>query len=304
MAFDRIIHEVKLVGLVTLYFMACFALVLTLKKLFLAQYSLEIYGISAAVVGALVVGKVVVLLDHTRLGNRFDQGHALWRGALYKTVTSPLCCFPSRWPQPDRRASMRVTFDLPRRFTVMKRVLVCMLAVVLVASFTMASAEEGKKKKASVKRSEIDSMAGEALVELTNSSKSASKLLEQAYGYAVFDNLKIAIGVSGGGGTGVAVAKDGSERVYMKMGTAGVGVGLGGQKYQVIFLFESQKKFRSFVDTGWTAEAGAQAAAGTEGVSAETTFHDGIAIYKITDKGLMASADVSGTKYWKHKKLN
>ena len=304
MAFDRIIHKVKLVGLVTLYFMACFALVLTLKKLFLAQYSLEFYGISAAVVGALVVGKVVVLLDHTRLGNRFDQGHALWRGALYKTVTSPLCCFPSRWPQPDRRASMRVTFDLPRRFTVMKRVLVCMLAVVLVASFTMASAEEGKKKKASVKRSEIDSMAGEALVELTNSSKSASKLLEQAYGYAVFDNLKIAIGVSGGGGTGVAVAKDGSERVYMKMGTAGVGVGLGGQKYQVLFLFQDDTTYNNFVQNGWKADASAHATAGTEGANVTTGFVNGLAIFQLAEGGLMASVDITGTKYWKNKKLN
>jgi hypothetical protein len=86
MAFDRLIHEVKQVGLVTLYFLVCFALVLTLKKLFLAQYAVEFYGVSAAVVGALVVGKVVVLLGHTRLGNRFDRGHALWLSAFYKTV--------------------------------------------------------------------------------------------------------------------------------------------------------------------------------------------------------------------------
>ncbi len=33
MAFDRIIQEVKLVGLVSLYFLVCFGLVLTLKKL-------------------------------------------------------------------------------------------------------------------------------------------------------------------------------------------------------------------------------------------------------------------------------
>jgi hypothetical protein len=86
LALDRLIQEVKQVGLVTLYFLVCFALVLTLKKLFLAQYSVEFYGVSAAVVAALVVGKVVVLLDHTRIGDRFDRGHALWLGALYKTV--------------------------------------------------------------------------------------------------------------------------------------------------------------------------------------------------------------------------
>jgi hypothetical protein len=93
MAFDRLMHELKLVGLVTLYFLVCFTLVLTLKKLFLAQYDLEFYGVSAAIVGALVVGKVVVLLDHTRLGNRFDDGHSPWIGAFYKTVVYSAVAF-------------------------------------------------------------------------------------------------------------------------------------------------------------------------------------------------------------------
>jgi hypothetical protein len=92
-ALARLIDEMKQVGLVTLYFMICFALVLVLKKLFLAQYDVEFYGVSAAVVGALVVGKVVVLLDHTRLGNRFDRGHALWLSAFYKTTVYTLVTF-------------------------------------------------------------------------------------------------------------------------------------------------------------------------------------------------------------------
>jgi hypothetical protein len=85
-AFDRLLEEVKHVGLVTLYFLACFTLVLTLKKLFLAEYAVKFYGVSAAIVAALVVGKVVVVLDHTRVGNRFDWSHAPWVGALYKTL--------------------------------------------------------------------------------------------------------------------------------------------------------------------------------------------------------------------------
>jgi lipid-binding SYLF domain-containing protein len=186
----------------------------------------------------------------------------------------------------------------------MKKSLVCVLAIALIGCFTMVMAEESKPDKQSAKRGEIDAMAGEALAEVKKKNKNAGSLYESAYAYAVFDNLKIAIGVSGGGGSGVAVTKDGSERTYMKMGTAGVGFGFGGQKYQVIFFFETEKAFRSFVDKGWKAEAGAQAAAGTAGVSADTTFHNGLAIYKITDKGLIAAADVSGTKYWKNKKLN
>ena len=82
----RLLKQVKEVALVTLYFMVCFAILLTLKKLFLAQYEVEFYSVSAAVVAALVIGKVVVVLDHTSIGNRFDKKHALWLGALYKTV--------------------------------------------------------------------------------------------------------------------------------------------------------------------------------------------------------------------------
>ena len=42
----------------------------------------------------------------------------------------------------------------------------------------------------------------------------------------------------------------------------------------------------------------------TTGAEAKTDFSNGMAIYQITDKGLMAFADIAGTKYWKNKKLN
>ena len=45
-------------------------------------------------------------------------------------------------------------------------------------------------------------------------------------------------------------------------------------------------------------------AAGTATAEAGTGFVDGIAIYQITESGLMAQADIAGTKYWKDKKLN
>jgi lipid-binding SYLF domain-containing protein len=187
----------------------------------------------------------------------------------------------------------------------MKRVFSLLLVLALAFGSTVVAAQEdGGEDKRAAKRAAIDEMADEALASLLEKSTGAKKLYADAYGWAVFDNLKFALGISGGGGAGVAVAKDGSERTYMKMGSAGVGLGLGGQKYQVVFLFQNEKAFRSFVDKGWKAETGAQAAAGTAGASAEATFHQGLAIYKMNEAGLMASADVSGTKYWKNKKLN
>ena len=40
-------RELKEVGLVTLYFLFCFGIILTLKKLFLADYQIRFYAISA-----------------------------------------------------------------------------------------------------------------------------------------------------------------------------------------------------------------------------------------------------------------
>lgn len=49
--------EIKKVGLVTLFFLIGFGLILVLKKLFLAEYSIEFTGLSKAVVGALPAQK-------------------------------------------------------------------------------------------------------------------------------------------------------------------------------------------------------------------------------------------------------
>jgi lipid-binding SYLF domain-containing protein len=160
-----------------------------------------------------------------------------------------------------------------------------------------------KAAKHAEKKSEIDAMAKKTLHDVLEKSPEAKKLYDKSYGYAAFENLKIALGVSGGGGSGVAVTKAG-KRTYMKMGTAGIGLGIGGQKYEVLFLFESQKAFDSFVDKGWQADTSAQASAGDKGANAASTFKDGVAFYQITDKGLMASADIAGTKYWKNDELN
>lgn len=179
------------------------------------------------------------------------------------------------------------------------------LAMLLPGATAIAGDQDDwKSLKAESKRLKIDEMADEALNEVMNTNWKAQELFESAYGWAAFDNLKIAFGISGGGGNGVAVNKSSGERTYMKMGTGGIGFGLGGQKYQVIFFFQDEKTFHNFVEKGWKADASAQAAAGTDGANATTGFVNGIAVWQITEKGLMASADVTGTKYWKNKKLN
>ena len=178
----------------------------------------------------------------------------------------------------------------------MKMISRLMIAVLLVVgvSTVMAGGD-----KADGKREKIDKKAGEIVHKILEESESAKSLYDKAVGYAVFDNTKAALGVSGGAGTGVAVDKASSERTYMKMGTAGIGFGIGVKTYQVLILFENPKVFENFINNGWQGGAQASAAAGSADAGAEAAFHDGLAVFVHTKKGLMANADVSGTKYWK-----
>jgi len=183
---------------------------------------------------------------------------------------------------------------------------VVVAVVCLVAAIGPAAAQEQSWEDLDrqAKQAKIDETAQQSLDQVLEGSEKAKLLLDNSYGWAAFDNLKIAFGFSGGAGNGVAVNLKTGDRTYMKMGTAGVGVGLGGQKYQVVFLFQDEQTFRSFVDTGWKADASASATAGSSGVGGQVDFVNGIAVYMLTDKGLMANADITGTKYWKNKKLS
>ena len=191
----------------------------------------------------------------------------------------------------------------------MKKAAVSASTLLIIAALALPSTplfaeEEWKSLKQEAKAMKIDATAQEALSELLDDNPKAKLLYEKAYGWAVFDNLKLAFGFSGGGGNGVAEVKETGQKTYMKMGTAGVGLGLGINKYQVIFLFQDPKTFKNFVNKGWQADAGATAAAGEHAAEVKTDFINGMAIYQITEKGLMANADIAGTKYWKNKKLN
>ena len=85
--------EVQHIGWVTLYFFICFSIILTLKKLLLASYHIEFYALSMVVIGALLAGKIVVVLDKTGIATRFDAMYPLGVAAMYKTLIYCLITF-------------------------------------------------------------------------------------------------------------------------------------------------------------------------------------------------------------------
>jgi lipid-binding SYLF domain-containing protein len=171
-----------------------------------------------------------------------------------------------------------------------------LVATVIFGFGSAALADEGGK--VAKRRQEIDSAAQSTLDKLLKEDTGAKELYDKSVGYAVFTVTKGGFIVSGGGGNGVVVDKAAGKRTYMRMALGGVGLGVGGQRYGLVVLFETKDRLDKFVAGGWDSSATAEAAAGKEGKAARTSFYDGVAYYQITDKGLMAHADITGTKFW------
>ncbi len=152
---------------------------------------------------------------------------------------------------------------------------------------------------------EIDAESKAALDGLLADNEVAKALFDEAAGYAVFSVTKAGgFLVTGAGGSGVAINKGTGSRVYMRMGSGGVGFGIGVQQYSLVIMFEDLPHLERFMDGGWDSSATAQAAAGQEGVAVTSSFIDGVALFQTTDKGLIAIADVSGTRFWVADTLN
>ena len=160
------------------------------------------------------------------------------------------------------------------------------------------------KETAAQTRTKLDATARATLDRLFKKKPGARSLYDEAFGYAVFDTRKISILITTGFGGGVAVEKGSGTRTYMKMATGGVNLGAGGQLFQLVFLFEDRASFRRFVDDGWEAGAEANATLGTASAAATPRWVNSMAVYQLTEAGVMLAIDFTGTKYWKDKDLN
>jgi hypothetical protein len=80
-------EELKALALASLYFGMWLGVLVVLKQLVLADYQIKFRGFSVALIGTLVIAKVVLILEHVPLGswvrNRPAVIDVLLRGALY-----------------------------------------------------------------------------------------------------------------------------------------------------------------------------------------------------------------------------
>ena len=82
---QKLKDEIKDFGIAALYFGCWIGALLLLKSLILAEYQIAFHRWSAAVVGALVLFKVVLVLEHASLGARV-RARPAWVDVVLRTV--------------------------------------------------------------------------------------------------------------------------------------------------------------------------------------------------------------------------
>ena len=181
-----------------------------------------------------------------------------------------------------------------------------LMGAVMLAVFSSGPvlAQDKQQDKVEKQKAELRARADQALQKLFKDVKGSKEMYDKSAGYAVISVTKAGFFVSGSGGSGVAVDKATKETTYMKMGAAGAGLSFGAERFDMVFLFQTKERLKSFASGGWDSAASAKATAGRDAAGVASDFFDGQVIYTIGDKGLMASADVSGTKFWADEDLN
>ena len=64
----KILEEIKVILRTATYFAIVFILMMVMKKLYLEDYDIEFTGLSQAIIGALVMSKVIILMELISLG--------------------------------------------------------------------------------------------------------------------------------------------------------------------------------------------------------------------------------------------
>lgn len=158
------------------------------------------------------------------------------------------------------------------------------------------------------KRAAVLEMRDQTLARLYREKPGARARIAEAAGYGVFDSAsQNVIVLQTGGGYGVLTSASG-ETTFMKMGGAGIGLGIGLKDYREVIIFRKRPDFERFRDSGWEAsgQAEATAQAGEQGGSAagKQSIDMDVVTYQMTESGAALQATVGASKYWKWRDLN
>jgi len=183
------------------------------------------------------------------------------------------------------------------------KVIASVLAITMLSAGVCIAADNNEEKKDKTRK-----MAAQTLQDLYKLEPASQTAIQKSPGYAVFNNTGVNLLLSTARGSGIAVNTKSKQETFVKMVSAGAGLGIGVKDYRVIFVFTDEKALTQFLDSGWSgsAQTDAVAKAGEKGAaySGAAEVAPGVWVYQITKNGLALQLTLQGTKYYKDDDLN
>jgi lipid-binding SYLF domain-containing protein len=137
------------------------------------------------------------------------------------------------------------------------KIIASALVLALLSASTCVRADSDEEKRQKTRK-----VAAEVLKNLYKTEPASEATIQKAAGYAVFNNMGVnVLLLSTARRSGPAVNNKTKQETFMKMVSAGGGLGMGVKDYDVVFVFETPKALEQFLDSGWSGSGQADAAA-------------------------------------------
>ena len=143
----------------------------------------------------------------------------------------------------------------------------------------------------------LSAQVNEAVAVFKEKDPSIDKFFKRSYGYAVLPKVfKGAIWLGGAYGKGEVYEK-GQMVGYCDMKQATLGFSFGGEYFREIIFFRDKSDLESFKTDEYTFSAQVTGVAVTTGAAAKVDYQSGMAVFIVTDQGLMIDASLGGQKF-------
>ena len=174
------------------------------------------------------------------------------------------------------------------------RTILPLCALALVLSFICACNTAPSTEQ---KRDRLEEDSEAALQALRTRDPGIQKFFDSAVGYAVFPSVgKGAIGIGGAYGRGIVYS--GRAMIgYSDLSQVTIGLQLGGQEYQEVVFFQTDKAFGDFKAGRLEFSANASAVAVKAGAATASDYQNGVAVFVMTKGGLMFEASIGGQSF-------
>ncbi len=165
---------------------------------------------------------------------------------------------------------------------------ICIIAVLGTSAWAAWDPTKEQREKEAVEGT---------ITKFKNADPSMQVFFGKAYGYVVFPGIGKGGFIIGGGHGDGWVYEQGNHIGRASVTQLTVGAQIGGQSFSEIIFFQDKKTLDTFKKGNLELSAQVSAIMVKAGASKDASYNNGVAVFTMPKKGLMAEASVGGQKF-------